>query len=288
MFFGKNHFFKQFMVLKLLNKRIFYLIVLVLFSNVFISCDKIPSEVIENKWADYQVISVSAPQNFNYASADSSFSVAAQIKNPQSVSKIWSSVKTVDGSLTVQSEVSLQETVKNENIMGYSAKIPMSKRFPSGKYLIEFFVEDNVNLAGNNVNKVGEILLSYNNNQTIYPPVISNLVLPTSVTRGESFNFSVKVTDQNGSADILLVYFKLYRPDGTIVIPNSATPAIDYFTMVDNGDSNLGDAVAGDGIYSFKNSFGSTSATGNWTFEFRAKDRSASLSNVITQTVEVK
>ena len=57
--------------------------------------------------------------------------------------------------------------------------------------------------------------------------------------------------------------------------------------MVDNGDSVLGDAKAGDGIYSFKNTFGPTAQTGNWQFEFQAKDKSGAVSNVIKQTLGV-
>jgi hypothetical protein len=113
--------------------------------------------------------------------------------------------------------------------------------------------------------------------------VISNLLLPSSVNRGDSFIFSIKVDDTNGSFDIAQVYFKLYRPNGTIVLNGND----DFFLMVDTGDANLGDQTAGDGIYSFKNSFSSTAPTGLWKFEFQAKDRSGKLSNIISSNMMV-
>ena len=50
-----------------------------------------------------------------------------------------------------------------------------------------------------------------------------------------------------------LVYFELFRPDGTVVEEN---PGDTIFSMHDDGNSEVfGDEIAGDGIYSFKNSF---------------------------------
>jgi hypothetical protein len=58
--------------------------------------------------------------------------------------------------------------------------------------------------------------------------------------------------------------------------------------MVDNGDKEgFGDEKAGDGLFSFKNSFGTTSQTGNWRFEFQAKDKSNELSGVIIHNLQV-
>jgi hypothetical protein len=51
--------------------------------------------------------------------------------------------------------------------------------------------------------------------------------------------------------------------------------------MVDDGDENLGDEVAGDGIYSFKNIFAETAQVGVWKFEYSAVDKSGLKSNTI-------
>jgi len=158
----------------------------------------------------------------------------------------------------------------------------MSRLNPNGKYQIEYFVEDNVNLPPNNSAKVGSALFTFDNNQNNLPPVISDVGLPASVNRGDSFLISVKVSDPNGLSDLYQVYFKLYRPDGSTVDPGNG---LSYFIMFDDG--TRGDQTAGDGIYSLQNSFGSTAQTGTWKFEFQAKDYGGKLSNVITQNLTV-
>ncbi|MBI5807653.1 MAG: hypothetical protein HZA74_04555 [Ignavibacteriales bacterium] len=249
------------------------------------SCDKHPDEIIDYQFADFQVVNISAPANFVYSASDSLLNVSLQIKNGNSVEKVLARIKIADATQKVISEINLNKTQSLQSIDEYAGKFKMSKTIPSGKYILEFFVINNVD---QNSKKVAEHLFNYDSNQKNYPPVISNLKIPSSVLRGESFVFSIKVDDQNGLNDILQVTFKLYRPDGSVVLPNASNPNIDYFIMVDNGDLNLGDEKAGDGIYSFKNSFGQSSSVGNWKFEFQAKDRSGAMSNVITSSLEVK
>jgi hypothetical protein len=60
------------------------------------------------------------------------------------------------------------------------------------------------------------------------------------------------------------------------------------FSMNDFGDYvSYGDAVAGDGIYSYKNTFSSGATKGIRRFEFFAVDRSGLLSNVITHYIKL-
>ncbi len=262
------------------------LLLLILFS----ACYKIPDSLIEPQSINYKVDQISVPQNISYSFSDSSFVASVKIINAQSVSAVWCRVYSLDGTLKITDYTVLYD---DGNLVGhgdqtkgdgiYSAKIVMGKLKPAGKYQIEFFVENNIQLSPDNISKAGSHVFTYDNSQVNYPPVLSNLILPQQVNRGEGFIFSVKVSDQNGLADISQVYFKLYRPDGTIVMNGT----LDYFLMVDNGDLNLGDQTAGDGIFSFKNSFGATAPTGSWKFEFYAKDRSNSLGNVLTQTTTV-
>ena len=258
----------------------------------FSACGKIQDGIVDGKFADYKVVNVSAPSGFTYSNPDSFFTISAKIQNFTSIAKVWASVKTVDGSLYISKEIQLLDNgaiSQGDAAAGdgiFSQKVLMSKKYSNGKYIIEFFVQDNINPAELNTSKVGEQSFIYDNKQTNYPPVISNLVMPSAVIRGESFTMTVKVTDQNSLSDVSIVYFKLFRPDGTLVYVNSSQ---DYFPMFDNGDTaSFGDLAADDGIYSLKNSFGATSTAGNWRFEFQAKDRSGALSNVISQTVEVK
>lgn len=263
------------------------LLALVFFSFLISACEDIPDAIVDNRFVDYRIIKIESPSNFGYSNPDSIFSASVSIQNSGSVEKVWLSIKTGDGSSYVNKQILMIKGAAVQNSTSFTAKVPMSKRVSSGKYIVEFFVSDNVRSSPDNVTKVGEQILNYNNNQTNYAPVISNLVLAENITRETPFTFTIKVDDQNGLGDIAQVTFKLTRPDGTVVIPNSNTPNINYFLMVDNGDAVLGDAKAGDGIYSFKNTFGPTSQTGKWEFEFQANDKSGAISNIIKQLLMV-
>ena len=281
-----SHLKKQFCVKTKMKRRLAFLSFISL-ALAFSACDSVPDGVVDNKFVDYKVVKLESPSSFVYSNPDSFFTASVTIQNVASVAQVWLSVKFVDGTSYVTRQVFLAKGTATQTSTIFTAKVPMSKRVSSGKYLVEFFVSDNIHVSPDNVSKVGEQVLVYDNNQTKYAPVISNLVLVDKVTRDTPFTFTVKVDDQNGPGDIAQVTFKLTRPDGTVVIPNPNTPNINYFLMVDNGDSVLGDAKAGDGIYSFKNTFGPTAQTGNWQFEFQAKDKSGEVSNVIKQTLGV-
>lgn len=277
---------KQFCVRPKMKRRL-AILSFVSLAIAFFACDSIPDGVVDNKFVDYKVVKLESPSSFFYSNPDSLFTAAVTIQNIGSVDQVWLSVKSVDGTSYVTRQAFLAKGTATQASTIYTAKVPMSKKVSSGKYLVEFFVSDNIHPTPDNVAKVGEQVLVYNNNQTKYAPVISNLVLADKVARETPFTFTVTVDDQNSLGDIAQVTFILTRPDGTVVIPNPNTPNINYFLMVDNGDAILGDAKAGDGIYSFKNTFGPTAQTGNWQFEFQAKDKSGEVSNVIKQTLVV-
>ena len=277
---------KQFCVKPKMKRRLAFLSFVSL-AAAFSACDSIPDGVVDNKFVDYKVVRLESPSSFVYSNPDSLFTASVTIQNIGSVDQVWLSVKSVDGTSYVTRQAFLAKGTATQTSTTYTVKVPMSKKVSSGKYLVEFFVSENIHPSPDNVSKVGEQVLVYNNNQTKYAPVISNLVLVDKVNRDTPFTFTVTVDDQNGPGDIAQVTFKLTRPDGTVVIPNPNTPNINYFLMVDNGDAILGDAKAGDGIYSFKNTFGPTAQTGNWQFEFQAKDKSGEVSNVIKQTLVV-
>ena len=259
---------------------------------IFSACEEIPDEVIEQTKVYNKVKSISAPDNFSFSQTDSILTTSIEFENSKYIGKVWLLIKSEDGTVTIISSLLMLDNGNlavngdqkaDDNI--FSAKAGISKKYSNGKYFIEYYVEDNVKPVNENVTKVAVHFFNYNNNQVSYTPVISNLTIPNSVGRGESFIFTLKVDDQNGLGDISQVYFKLFRPDGTFADPQNG---LGYFLMVDDGNLDVfGDQSAGDGIYSYKNSFGTTSQIGSWKFEFQAKDKGNNLSNVITHFLNV-
>ncbi|MDQ7064128.1 MAG: hypothetical protein Q9P90_07760 [candidate division KSB1 bacterium] len=117
------------------------------------------------------------------------------------------------------------------------------------------------------------------------PPEIVSISVPDTVSRSQTgpFVITCTVTDPNGLGDIARVYFNSYFPDGT---PSSGNP----FLMRDDGkkDQNgLGDAVAGDGVYSLTIGIGNTSTLGTFRFEFQAEDKSGQKSEIVVHRITV-
>lgn len=273
---------------KLTLKRILILFPVFIFLT---SCDDIPNEVVDQGQVLNKVLDISAPSTFTYSQTDSLLTVAIQFEDVNTISNVWVKISSIDGELMITDESGLFDNgnlqQNGDQVSGddiYSNKIPVSKTYSNGNYIIDFFAEDNIRQSPNNVSKVGSHIFSFNNNQISYAPVISDLSIPSSANRGDAFTFSVKASDQNGLTDVEQVYFKLYRPDDSLVDPQNG---LEYFLMVDNGDTNLGDQTANDGIFSFKNSFGTSAQTGTWKFEFQAKDRNGLLSNTIIHNMSV-
>ncbi len=258
---------------------------------LFSSCDKIPGGVVDSQIVDYSVEKIEAPVSVTYSKSDSSVTTTIWLANNESVNSVWCKISSLDGQIIINPSVSFQFVYDmipfswQRDLKTYSAKFYMSKSNPSGKYQIEYFVENNINKSPNNTAKVGSALFKYNNNQNNLPPVISNLVIPSAVSRGNNFSFSLKADDPNGVSDIQAVFYKLYRPDGTLVVNSQG---ISEFPLYDDGNSSVhGDQTAGDGIYSAMLNFPNTQPTGVWKFEFQAKDYGGKLSNVLTQNLTV-
>ena len=164
----------------------------------------------------------------------------------------------------------------------YENQFVLKRDYPIGNYTVRFSAEG----YEGDLKQVAVGNFYFKNGQDNLPPVISNLVIPDTISKGVFFNFSVKVIDPNGLTDIKKddgVFFNLFRPDTTIV---QAGP----FFMHDDGDAGFGDELAGDGIFSFRNSFlqDTTTQVGNWRFVFQARDRSGLLSNIIEHYLYVK
>ncbi|MGE5354385.1 MAG: hypothetical protein ACM3P0_20040 [Acidobacteriota bacterium] len=256
---------------------------IILFCLAFIfGCEKIPSGVSDVHESSYEVIGMDAPADFVYDRSDSSFTVSLRLNSSSDIGKVWIDVYSPDGAkmnenpfqLSDNGNKALGDTAKGDNV--FSNKYPFSRSYVNGTYKLEYFVQSIDGVT----NKVAEHTFKYDNKQIDYPPVLSNLVIPDTVNAGELFNFSVRVEDKNGLNDIKKVYFKFIRLEDNTFSINS--------DMFDDGDPLHGDALQGDGIYSFRNYF--TTATKGKTrqFVFQAVDRSDSLSNIITHNIYVK
>lgn len=259
------------------------IIVLITFVTILWSCEEIPNETIEPQSADYLLTEISAPDIIVFTESDNSITTSIVVDQSETIESIWFDISTLNG----------LESISNSNFMSsndnitFTGKAKLDANLLSGKYEISYYIQDNVSSLGENVKKVGTAQFQYLSEVQNFPPVISNLDIPASIGRNQEFVFSIKVSDPNGLSDLASVYFELKRPDGTIVYADQQN-SNPKFPMFDNGDiSGSGDRTKDDGIYSLKNSFGSTSQTGNWIFTFAAIDKSDSLSNIITHTLIV-
>jgi hypothetical protein len=160
-----------------------------------------------------------------------------------------------------------------------------------GKYYCQVSAQDPHGYAS--IASMSPVVIS----QVNYPPVISNLQAPNTITLGgqtQQFRLMVKAADPNGEADISKVFFNSFKPNGSA---SGGNP----FLMYDDGSQNIiippnftsGDALKGDSIFTLTviisptDSQGNPTAVGTYRFEFQAVDRSNASSQKIVHTIEV-
>ncbi len=259
----------------------------------FISgCEKSFDDVVDIAASGYQVTgtNVYTSNTFKYVVGDSLITIYLSLNSSDGVGSVFCDVIASDETKLNSDPFYLLDNGSSANgderagDSRFTNKFPLSRQNPIGTYKINYFITDKENVT----KLVAEQQFIYDNGQANIAPVISNLILQDRVGRDTSFIFTLTANDSNGLNDIDVVYFELYRPDSTLVEdpPNSGNTKL---LMHDDGDSeHYGDNVAGDGIYSFKNSFSNTASTGTWRFVFNAKDRGGLLSNTIEKSIVVE
>lgn len=112
------------------------------------------------------------------------------------------------------------------------------------------------------------------------PPVIFNLSAPDTISRldNEPFVITVQASDPMGLGDIEQVFFN-------VTVPGGGEAAGNPFAMYDDGTT--GDETAGDGIYSLMVIINIENSTGDYRFDFQARDSAGALSNTLTHTITV-
>jgi hypothetical protein len=242
---------------------------------ILIGCEQTFDSIIDSALDNYQVVSVSHNKSVDLKNpGDSLLTIRIRFTRESQLRQVFFDVVASDNSVINPAPVEMFDI--SDNL--FSTQFNLKREYPNGQYTINFSVNG---LDGEN-KFVATSNFAFNNGQDNIAPVISNLVIPDTINRVQSFVFSIEVFDENGLNDIESGFFSLFRPDST---PAGGNP----FQMHDDGNIEVfGDTVAGDGIYSFKNSFAVDAQTGNWRFVFQAKDRSDSLSNIIEHLMTVQ
>ena len=252
-----------------MQKSLFLLIPLILWG-----CEKTFDNVIDVSTENYQVTSVTHKDSYDLKNpGDSVLTARIKFTRVSQLGQVFFNVIASDNSALNPAPIEMFDI--SDNL--FSAQFILKREYPNGTYTLNFIAKGTAGLE----NLVATSSFGFNNGQDNVAPFLSNLTIPDSIPREESFIFNVEAFDSNGLSDIKKVFFELYRPDGTIVEIDPGS-GLTEFLMHDDGNFEIfGDSVAGDGIYSFKNSFAVDAQTGSWKFVFQAEDRSDTFSNII-------
>ncbi len=268
-------------------KKLFSLLFFIILLNV--GCDKIPSEVVGVDVNSIKVGMIQAPSNFSYTTTNTSFVTSVKLETEGEIKGVTATLRSADGKYGYFSDIALLDDGKttlsgdqtaNDNY--YSAIIKLNEEILSGSLIIEYFVT--YALGKQSITqKFAVHQFSYDNGSTNIAPEILNLTAPDTIVvepPKSVFAMALEAKDENGLNDIAEVYFITFKPDGS-TNNNKAY-------LLDNGDANNGDLVAGDGIFSIIVEINMNNLKGDYTFEFKAKDRRGKFSNVINHKITVK
>ena len=134
-----------------------------------------------------------------------------------------------------------------------------------GSYLLEFQAIDVENRVSNVLTE--DIFLE---NEA---PLLSNPTAPDTLQRetGVPIQVHLTVTDPQGAVDLDSVYFKFQKPDGTFGGESEKEGGF-HFLLFDDGNPDIGDAEAGDGLFSYRFTILADALLGTYTFLFLARD----------------
>lgn len=262
------------------------LITSILITLTFISCDDIPNGVVDTADVDYQLVNINVPSEFIYSDQDSVFTTSIEFEKAETIARVWFNLLTEDGVTTVKQNVGMTDDGSagdNRADDGvYTGRTILGEEIATGKYVINYFVEDNVTAGNNKVRRVASHTLSFLSGQQNSPPVISNLVAPDTIVVEDPrslIELHITVSDPNGLLDISEVYFNVFGP-------GSSTG--NKVSMFDDGQEGNGDDQAGDGVYSRIIEISPANQKGDYRFEFEAVDRVGEISNKIIHTLTVE
>ena len=261
-------------------------IVLLLLPLILFGCEQTFDNVIDIAQNNYQVEFVSPVDSIAYRPDDSLATIRINFTSASVVNEVFCNVIASDQTVLEPSPLKLFDNgdpANGDNTAGdnrFANKIPLSESYPNGTYDIKYFVKN----PDGSTRQVAWGSFKYNNGQNNLPPFIQNDVIEpdTAVVNDTTVIFtSVEASDPNGQNDIEIVFFIVYKPDGTT---NNAR-----IEMFDDGDTiEHGDLVAGDGIYSRLIQINQTNDKGTYRFQFQAKDRGGKFSNTIDHFVLIQ
>jgi hypothetical protein len=255
------------------TKKIFILFISIV---LFWSCENIPDGVIEPTNVDYSVVNISAPNSVIYSESNI-LTTTITIKNTSTIENVWFNINSFDDSEQITSLTLMMSTQVAEDKI-YTGQIEIDQNLLPGNYILNYYVEDNVRIDTENLKKVGSKKFQFQIEAENFPPVLSDLLVPTSVTGGGNFLLEVKVIDPNGPEDIEEVNFEIFDSEGNKILSDS-TNGISKFKMFDDGKS--GDKISKDGIYSSNFAFDKNLDLGTWKFIFYSVDSENSISDTL-------
>lgn len=248
-------------------------------------CEQTFDNVIDTSTENYQLSSViGIKDTIDLKEPGDSLLSIRLIFTPQSeINKVYFDIYASDNSRLNSAPVEMQEILDKI----YEEQFILKSENPIGIYNVRFSVTD---FDGKN-KQVAVSSFYFNNGQDNVPPEIMNAVIePDTVEVNDTTVLfsSIEAIDSNGVSDILEVYFKVYKPDGStndfkwLLLDDGSCCPLPPFNQVS------GDLIANDGIYSRKIQVDQSNDKGTYRFEFQAKDRSGELSNIINHFVLIQ
>ena len=246
---------------------------------LFYGCEKNFTEIVDpsntGQTDNVIVVNLQAPDTVSY-SDQGDFSTSIELKGASRILNVTASIFSDKGENPIEESI-MEVSATTDSTVTFETRFTPDTNFVSGRYKINYSTSTNL-LASKYIiiNRIFDSL----------PPELGNLVIPDTVSFDEIFTFSIDVYDPNGANDVEKVFYKLYKPDGTLI---TNSQGISEFPLSDSGDTaDSGDITAGDGIYTMRLAIPTGQPAGVWNFHFTAKDFEGNSSNILIHSVTVQ
>lgn len=241
-------------------------IISIIISLVFVSCDGITDEVVDNSQQDLKIVDIQAPAEIIYTDESTALTATMEIENSETVKKMWLEIEAVSGAFTLVNNLEMKDDGDEENSGDlaasdniYTGRYFLTDQDPTEKYSVNYYYKglDEV------VKKIGSSHFSYFAGIELE---IIEIIAPSQITYTDETTIFKATVEVNTSYLIQDIWYQIKSSDGTLTLADS-------LQMKDDGDSDSsGDEVADDNIFTAQKSLGIQVPSGDYTVQYFVKN----------------
>lgn len=241
-------------------------IIAIIIPLIFVSCDGITDEVVDNSQNDLIIVDIQAPSVIIYTGENTTLTATVEIENGETVRQLWMEIEAVSGAFTLVNNLEMKDDgdtensgdlVASDNI--YTGRYFLSDQDPNDEYSVNYYYQSTDEV----VKKIGSSHFTY---FTGIELEIIEIIAPSQITYTDETTLFKATVEVNTSYLIKDIWYEIKSSDGTLTLADS-------LQMKDDGDTDSnGDEIAEDNIFTAQLSLGIQIPSSDYVVQYFVKN----------------